>query len=151
MAALVLWGITLAVALEAAMSKVTVPAGVLAAAKRANALTPGQKAKLGAELDAFLPARGYGTRAYREAQTRQAARPKVVAEEGRIVREAEVQVSPADPNWREGPRPGFVVIDQVALEREWRAARRAEEWNRQDAARRQRESFGLNLYPRGRY
>ena len=76
---------------------------------------------------------------------------KLVAEAGRVVAEAEVEVSPRDPNYREGPRPGFVTINVEAFEQQWRADRGAEEWNREDAARRQRESFGLNLYPRGRY
>jgi hypothetical protein len=97
-------------------------------------LTAEQKAALDAEVDEFLASHGRGTKAYRDAKARQQARPKVVVEEGRIVREAAVQVSEADPNYRQGPRPGFVVINQEVLEREWRAARAAEEWNREEAA-----------------
>jgi hypothetical protein len=106
--------------------------------------------ELRAKIDA-IEAKYGAPKEHRKAVERQQARPRVVVEEGRVVRDAEVQVSPADPNYRQGPRPGFVVINQEVLEREWRAARRAEEWNREDAARRQRQSFGLNLYPRGRY
>lgn len=62
------------------------------------------------------------------------AKPRVVVEEGRVVAEAEVEVSPRDPNWREGLRPGFVTINQEWLEREWRAARAQEEWDRRRRA-----------------
>jgi hypothetical protein len=50
---------------------------------------------------------------------------KLVAEEGKVVANAEVQVSPRDPNWREGPRPGFVTINTEVAERQWFADRAA--------------------------
>jgi hypothetical protein len=76
------------------------------------------------ELDAFLASHGYGTRAYRDAKARQSARPKVVAEAGKVVGEAEVRVSEADPNYRpQAPRPGFVTVNVEVAERMWLADR----------------------------
>lgn len=109
-------------------------------------LTEEKKAELDAKLDAILARHGYGTRAYREAKRRQQERPKVVVEAGRFVREAEVQVSPSDPNYRQGPRPGFVVINQEALEREWHAARQAEAWDRKRRA--DLDPYNLGLWGR---
>lgn len=64
-------------------------------------------------------------------------KPKVIANEGEVVRDAEVQVSPKDPNYRGSDdgmvrvrRPGFVTINielwqaQQADKRETRRIRR---------------------------
>ncbi|WP_292531889.1 hypothetical protein [Methylocystis sp.] len=55
-------------------------------------------------------------------------RPKLVAEEGRVVAPAEVRVSPADPNFRFAGAGGFVRINMAEAERQ-----RA--WAEADAAR----------------
>jgi hypothetical protein len=109
-------------------------------------LTAEEKAKLDAEFDAILAKHGYGTRAYRDAKARQAARPRVVVAGGEA--SAEVKVSPRDPNWREGPRPGFVVINMEALEREWHGARQREEWDR--AQRAHLDPYNLGHWRPGR-
>jgi hypothetical protein len=83
-------------------------------------MTPEAKAKLFAELDA-------------EFGRRRLPKPKVVAEEGRIVRDVDVQVSPADYNFRGSGPQGFVRIDYAAYERQ-RAF--AEEDARREAKRR---------------
>jgi hypothetical protein len=84
--------------------------------------------ELRAKIDA-IEAKYGAPKEHRKAVERQQARPKVVVAGGEVVGSAEVEVSPRDPNWREGPRPGFVTVNLEAAERQWwadRAAARAE-------------------------
>ncbi len=76
-------------------------------------------------------------------------KPKVVAEAGRVIAPAEVQVSPADPNFRNAGAGGFVRIDLVAYERQ-------RTWAEQDrtrlrARRRELDPFGYGHWGVGRY
>jgi hypothetical protein len=103
--------------------------------------------ELRAKIDA-IEAKYGAPKEHRKAVERQQARPRVVVEAGKVVAEAEVEVSPRDPNWREGPRPGFVTIDLERVEREWRAARAEEEWDR--ARRAELDPYNLGLWRRGR-
>lgn len=90
------------------------------------AITPEREAEIWAELDAEF---GTGPRQ---------ARPKVVVAEGRSVRDADVVVSRADPNWPQAEAgvvavrrsaERWVTINQAEAERQWaerEAAREAE-------------------------
>jgi hypothetical protein len=99
-------------------------------------LTAEQKAAIDADIAKILG----------RAPTAKPKPAKLVAEAGRVVAGAEVQVSPADPNYRPGPRPGFVTIDLDRVEREWFAARAAE---RADAAHRaELDPYNLGIWGR---
>lgn len=63
-------------------------------------------------------------------------KPKVVADDGQVVRDAEVQVAPKDPNYRNANdgvvkvrRSDFVTINMAAYEEQQR-------WKREDRLRR---------------
>ena len=78
--------------------------------------------ELRAKIDA-IEAKYGAPKEHRRAVERQAARPKVVVAGGEVIAEAEVRVSEADPNYRAGPRPGFVTVNLEVAERMWLADR----------------------------
>ena len=97
-------------------------------------MTPERKKQLFAELDAE-----FGTKRTPPKPTAKAPTPKLVAEEGRIVADCEVVVSPSDFNARcRGSTR--VLIDMAAYERQ----RAYAENDRAARARRQRELDPLN-------
>jgi len=100
-------------------------------------MTPERKAQLFAELDAEF--------GIAPSPTPEPPRPKLVAEEGRVVAPAEVRVSPADPNWRYGTN-GFVRIDMEAYERQ-RLQREADA-EREAARRRELDPCNLEIWGR---
>jgi hypothetical protein len=87
--------------------------------------------ELRAKIDAIEAKYGGGPKEYRQAVRAQAARPKVVVESGKVVAEAEVRVSEADPNWR--PK-GWVTVNLEAADRQFQAN---EAQRRADAAHRE--------------
>lgn len=102
-------------------------------------MTPERKARLEAELDEILGPEPL-------------PKPKVVAVEGRVVRDADVQVSPADRrNSRYGTvetvrvrRNDCVTINMVEAERQWWQNVRDREADRQ--WRHQNDPCNLGLY-----
>ena|SRR5208283_3372074 len=83
-------------------------------------MTPEARAKLWAELDELVGI-----------APRPKPRPaKIVAREGRVVRDVEVQVPPNDPNYPYS-RGGVVRINMAAAERQWEATQAEKElWRR---------------------
>ena len=99
--------------------------------------------ELRAKIDA-IEAKYGAPKEHSRAVERQYTRPKVVVAGGEVVANATVQVSEADPNCREGPRPGFVTINMEAYERQWFADRA--QAIADEAHRRELDPYNLGLW-----
>lgn len=116
-------------------------------------MTPERKAEIERELEAMLGPKPKPRVAPRPRITPEERRAKVVADQGRVVRNADVVVSPADPNARHRGearvvvrRPDVVTIDMAAAERQYWD--RVHERERERQQRRALDPFGYGHWGR---